>query len=282
MPDVDALRDDQAEVQRQLQPAAGEDQVAAAARSARVRSGVLSSGVRDRRKSRILQRALAMPAMSHSRRARRVSMRAASIRKSTAMLEEETHVVDSIESVLQREPRVPAAARSSSSRRTSPAWTPTASCAPRPSSDFEGFWARLARENLLWQKPFTKTLDESKAPFFKWFDDGELNASYNCLDRHLEDAAGQDRDHLRGRRRQGHARSPTRSCYAARLPVRQRLKALRHQEGRPRHHLHADVDRGGGRDAGLRAHRRDALGGVRRLLGEERCRSASSTPARWR
>ena len=51
--------------------------------------------------------------------------------------------------------------------------------------DFEGFWARLAREELLWHKPFTKTLDESKAPFFKWFHDGELNASYNCLDRHL-------------------------------------------------------------------------------------------------
>src|SRR5687767_14133423 len=52
--------------------------------------------------------------------------------------------------------------------------------------DFEGFWARLARENLLWSKPFTKTLDESKAPFFRWFHDGELNASYNCLDRHLK------------------------------------------------------------------------------------------------
>ncbi len=52
--------------------------------------------------------------------------------------------------------------------------------------DFEGFWAALARENLLWHKPFTKTLDESTPPFFKWFHDGELNASYNCLDRHLK------------------------------------------------------------------------------------------------
>ena len=52
--------------------------------------------------------------------------------------------------------------------------------------DFEGFWARLARETLLWSKPFTKVLDESKAPFFRWFYDGELNASYNCLDRHLK------------------------------------------------------------------------------------------------
>jgi acetyl-CoA synthetase len=52
--------------------------------------------------------------------------------------------------------------------------------------DFEGFWAKLAREHVLWSKPFTRTLDESNAPFFKWFYDGELNASYNCLDRHLK------------------------------------------------------------------------------------------------
>ncbi|MEN9436812.1 MAG: hypothetical protein RIR09_1467 [Pseudomonadota bacterium] len=49
--------------------------------------------------------------------------------------------------------------------------------------DFEGFWAKLARGNLVWSKPFTRTLDESDAPFFKWFDDGELNVSANCLDK---------------------------------------------------------------------------------------------------
>ncbi len=52
-------------------------------------------------------------------------------------------------------------------------------------TDFEGFWARRARENLQWTKPFTQTLDESNAPFFRWFADGELNASANCLDRHI-------------------------------------------------------------------------------------------------
>jgi acetyl-CoA synthetase len=52
--------------------------------------------------------------------------------------------------------------------------------------DFEGFWARLGRETLDWAKPFTKVLDESKAPFFRWYYDGELNASANCLDRHLK------------------------------------------------------------------------------------------------
>jgi len=52
--------------------------------------------------------------------------------------------------------------------------------------DLGGFWGRLAKENLAWHKPFTQTLDESNAPFYRWFHDGELNASYNCLDRHLK------------------------------------------------------------------------------------------------
>ncbi|MDF1485358.1 acetate--CoA ligase [Ramlibacter sp. H39-3-26] len=51
--------------------------------------------------------------------------------------------------------------------------------------DYEGFWARLARDNVRWIEPFTRTLDESSAPFYKWFDDGVLNASANCLDRHI-------------------------------------------------------------------------------------------------
>ena len=53
-------------------------------------------------------------------------------------------------------------------------------------ADYEGFWSRLAREHISWHKPFTKTLNESDAPFYKWFEDGQLNASYNCLDRNLE------------------------------------------------------------------------------------------------
>jgi len=56
--------------------------------------------------------------------------------------------------------------------------------------DYEGFWARLARENLAWNTPFTQTLDESDAPFYKWFADGKLNASYNCLDRNIENGNG--------------------------------------------------------------------------------------------
>ncbi|PLZ03004.1 acetate--CoA ligase [Burkholderia sp. WAC0059] len=57
--------------------------------------------------------------------------------------------------------------------------------------DYEGFWARLARETLTWKKPFSKVLDESKAPFYTWFEDGALNASYNSLDRHVEAGHGE-------------------------------------------------------------------------------------------
>ncbi|MDP2028206.1 MAG: acetate--CoA ligase [Thiobacillus sp.] len=52
-------------------------------------------------------------------------------------------------------------------------------------ADYAGFWAGLARQHIDWHTPFTRSLDESQAPFYKWFEDGELNVSYNCLDRHL-------------------------------------------------------------------------------------------------
>jgi acetyl-CoA synthetase len=57
-------------------------------------------------------------------------------------------------------------------------------------TDYEGYWARLAKELISWKTPFTKVLDESNAPFFKWFEDGTLNASYNCLDRNVEKGLG--------------------------------------------------------------------------------------------
>ncbi len=52
-------------------------------------------------------------------------------------------------------------------------------------TDLEGFWAKRAKDNLVWTKPFNTVLDESNVPFYKWFSDGELNASANCLDRHM-------------------------------------------------------------------------------------------------
>ena len=55
----------------------------------------------------------------------------------------------------------------------------------RAAADPVGFWAELARAELAWRKLFTQTLDGSQAPNYRWFADGELNVSYNCLDVHL-------------------------------------------------------------------------------------------------
>ena len=57
-------------------------------------------------------------------------------------------------------------------------------------TDYEGFWAEQARRLISWKTPFTKILNQSDAPFFKWFEDGTLNASYNCLDRNIEKGHG--------------------------------------------------------------------------------------------
>jgi acetyl-CoA synthetase len=57
-------------------------------------------------------------------------------------------------------------------------------------ADYEGYWSRLAREFVSWKKPFTKGLNRDNAPFFKWFEDGTLNVSYNCLDRNVEKGLG--------------------------------------------------------------------------------------------
>ncbi|WP_449370509.1 acetate--CoA ligase [Thiomonas sp.] len=58
-------------------------------------------------------------------------------------------------------------------------------------ADYTGFWARLAREHLHWQQPFTHVLDDSQAPFYKWFDDGRMNVSYNCLDVQVQAGKGE-------------------------------------------------------------------------------------------
>jgi len=55
-------------------------------------------------------------------------------------------------------------------------------------ADHEAYWARLAREFIAWKTPFTSALNSEAAPFYKWFEDGTLNVSYNCLDRQV--AAG--------------------------------------------------------------------------------------------
>ena len=57
-------------------------------------------------------------------------------------------------------------------------------------TDPGAYWARLAREFVSWKTPFTRSLDARAAPFYKWFEDGTLNVSHNCLDRHVDAGKG--------------------------------------------------------------------------------------------
>ena len=56
----------------------------------------------------------------------------------------------------------------------------------RAMEDYEGFWSNYAKEKIDWIEPFDTVLDESKAPFVKWFDGGKLNVAHQCIDRHLD------------------------------------------------------------------------------------------------
>ncbi|CAE6837743.1 acetate--CoA ligase [Paraburkholderia nemoris] len=98
--------------------------------------------------------------------------------------------MSAIESVLQERRVFPPSAEAAAGASISgmDAYRALAAEAER---DYEGFWGRLARETLSWNKPFSKVLDESKAPFYTWFEDGQLNASYNSIDRHVEAGNGE-------------------------------------------------------------------------------------------
>ncbi|CAB3800444.1 Acetyl-coenzyme A synthetase [Paraburkholderia ultramafica] len=97
--------------------------------------------------------------------------------------------MSAIESVLQERRVFPPSAEAAAGATISgmDAYRALAAEAER---DYDGFWGRLARETLSWSKPFTKVLDESQAPFYTWFEDGQLNASYNSIDRHVEAGNG--------------------------------------------------------------------------------------------
>jgi acetyl-CoA synthetase len=73
--------------------------------------------------------------------------------------------------------------------------------------DWQGWWVKQARE-LHWFKQPSEVLDDSNPPFYKWFKDGKINASYNCLDRHVEAGSG-DRVAFHWRGEEGEERDVT-------------------------------------------------------------------------
>jgi acetyl-CoA synthetase len=90
-----------------------------------------------------------------------------------------------IQSVLVEERLFAPSAEFTAKSRLKPA--DVAALRAEAAANHKGFWARMAQSELRWHKPFSVTLDESQAPNYRWFTDGELNVSYNCLDVHLEE-----------------------------------------------------------------------------------------------
>ncbi len=151
----------------------------------------------------------------------------------------------------------------------------------RAEQDPEKFWGERGNE-LSWFKPYDKVL-EWNPPFAKWFVGGKINASYNCLDRHLTD----------GRRNKvafiwegepGDSRILTYQMLADEVGrAANALKSPRGEGRRPRRHLHAADSRGRDRDARVRAHRRDSFGRVRRIFrrGARRSHQRRRSAARY-
>ncbi len=92
-------------------------------------------------------------------------------------------MTDNIESILDEQRLFEPPASFAASARLKPA--DLQALHDEAANDYQGFWAARARESLIWDKPFTTVLDDSKAPNYAWFSDGELNVSANCLDVHL-------------------------------------------------------------------------------------------------
>ncbi len=130
----------------------------------------------------------------------------------------------------------------------------------------EKFWARIAEE-LHWFKKWDKVL-EWKCPWAKWFVGGQLNLSYNCLDRHVQTWRKNKAAHHLGKRARRSSHPDLSAASPRGAEVRQRAERLGGEEGRPRRHLHGHDAGAAHRHAGLRPHRRAAYCGLRRILLE--------------
>ena len=135
------------------------------------------------------------------------------------------------------------------------------------------FWGKHGKR-IDWFKPYTKVKNTSfkGKVSIKWFEDGSANVSYNCIDRHLKKRGNQVAIIWEGDNPYDDKKITYSELYEPRLPARQCDEEARRQEGRPRHHLHADDPGGGLCDARLHAHRRDPFDRLRRLLAGFACR----------
>ncbi|MDX8389512.1 MAG: acetate--CoA ligase [Mariprofundaceae bacterium] len=97
-------------------------------------------------------------------------------------------MADTIDSILQEERRFPPPVDKDACYVSMDAYQ---AMRQRFTDDFEGTWAALANHELTWQKPFSQVLNEESQPFFRWFEDGQLNLSENCLDRHVQAGLGE-------------------------------------------------------------------------------------------
>ncbi len=132
--------------------------------------------------------------------------------------------------------------------------------------DPSGFWARLARQELAWHTPFTVTLDDSAAPNYRWFTDGRLNVSFNCLDVHLEQRGDKTAIIFEGEPGDTRRLSLPRAARRG-LQVRQCAEGTGYQAKVIASAIYHAARAGGSRrDARLQPHRGNPLGGLRRLL----------------
>ncbi len=147
-------------------------------------------------------------------------------------------------------------------------------------ADPEAFWLGAAKA-IDWHVAPTTALDASRPPFYRWFPDGELNVCHNALDRHVDAGRGDQAALIYDSPVTGTQRTYTYARAARRGgPVRRCARRARRRPRRPRGDLHADGAGGGGRDARLRADRRGALGGVRRVRARRSSPSGSTTRRR--
>jgi acetyl-CoA synthetase len=94
-------------------------------------------------------------------------------------------MTDAIEALLQENRKFPPPPEFTSAARVS-----SPDIYDEAAADFRAFWQRHALREISWYREPTEVLDDANPPFYRWFADGELNMSYNCLDRHVESGGG--------------------------------------------------------------------------------------------